>query len=40
MLFPRGARIRIRRDMVDPATGSRYIDVLEQLRGMMGVDFI
>ena len=37
---PRGARIRIKRSMVDPAPGSRHMDVLEQLRGMMEVDFI
>ena len=37
---PRGARIRIKRAMADPAPGSRHADVLEQLRGMMDVDFI
>ena len=37
---PRGARIRIKRSMVDPTLGSRYVDVLEQLRGMTDVDFI
>ena len=36
---PRGARIIINRDMTDPAPGSRYMDVLEQLRGIMEVDF-
>ena len=37
---PRGARIRIDQSMVDPAQSSRYTDVLEQLRGIMKVDFI
>ena len=37
---PRGARIRIKRGMADPAPGSRHMDVLEQLRGIMEVDFI
>ena len=37
---PRGARIRINRSMVHTAPGSRHMDVLEQLRGTMEVDFI
>ena len=37
---PRGARIRINRNMADPPPGSRHADMLEQLRGMMDVDFI
>ena len=37
---PRGARIRINRGMVYAAPGSRHMDVFEQLRGIMEVDFI
>ena len=37
---PRGARIIINRNMVNPAPGSHYMGVLEQLSGMMEVDFI
>ena len=37
---PRGARIRIKRDVVNTAPGSRHMDVLEQLRGIMEADFI
>ena len=35
----RGARITINRNIMDPVPGS-YMNVLEQLRGMMKVDFI
>ena len=37
---PRGARIRINRNMAYTAPSSRYADVLEQLRVIMEIDFI